>query len=323
MTKLLPALQLAVCLALSILGAERISTCSVPDNSPGFSTTVLGSGLQGPQGTGGPAHASAETGRASQPNEKKPTDQKSASTRQQNPTPNTLGPDTKKNGSDNPVNPSPGKDDKGANANPTGKGDRPSYHDSIEAFWWTFRVMTRLLIVLVVVLIVSLSIFSFMGKWSLADALSEESSVQPNPNEVKMVASSSRIIALVGLMGILTVVLGIGYSIVWNLYTGEATNLHLDEIRKFLFGAATLFAPYLANQLRAIFDDSPAKPGPAPVPGPARAPVFPPAPAPPLAAPAPAPAVPPVPAPPAPALPLAAPGAAPGTTGARGRTGTP
>jgi ABC-type multidrug transport system fused ATPase/permease subunit len=158
--------------------------------------------------------------------------------------------------------------------------------------------MTRLLIVLVVVLIVSLSIFSILGKWSLADALSEESSVQPVPNQVKMVASSSRLIALLGLMGILAAVLGIGYSIVWSLFTGQAANLNLGEIRKFLFGAATLFAPYLANQLRAIFDDSSPKPGPA-APVPAAAPAA----APPAApVPAPAPAVAP-PVPPAPPVP--------------------
>jgi len=96
-------------------------------------------------------------------------------------------------------------------------------------------------------------------RWSLADALSEESVYQPNEihtkKDVILLASSSRVIALVGLMGILSTVLGMGYAIMWNL-TVFGTVPDLTQIRSFLLGSACLFAPYLANQLSGMFTPS-------------------------------------------------------------------
>jgi hypothetical protein len=92
--------------------------------------------------------------------------------------------------------------------------------------------------------------------WSLGEALSEESTFQPKTTETKsqviIFASTSRVIALVGLMGILSTVIGMGYSIMWNL-TIYGTVPDLTQIRSFLLGSACLFAPYLANQLSGIF----------------------------------------------------------------------
>ena len=53
----------------------------------------------------------------------------------------------------------------------------------------------------------------------------------------------------------LTTVLGIGYAIIWNLFV-YGTVPPLTQIRSFLFGAACLFAPYLANQVREAFEPS-------------------------------------------------------------------
>lgn len=316
MTKLLAAVQVTICLAFSAWGMVRLPPHSTPGDWPVSSAARLEWASRPLQETGGAA-TPPQAPTASQKGKKEPTNPKSIGTPKPSSALETPGPPTNENGSDKASNPALSKENKNGNANSAGEASRQSYHDSIEAYWWTFRVMTRLLIVLVVVLILTLSIFSFAGKWSLADALSEESSVQPNPGQVKMVASTSRLIALVGLMGILAIVLGVGYSTVWNLFIGGAANLHLDEIRKFLFGAATLFAPYLANQLRSIFDDTPAKPvapappAPALVPGPVAAPA-------PVAVAPPGPVVAPGTTPPA-----VAPGAAPGATGAGGKTGTP
>jgi hypothetical protein len=67
-----------------------------------------------------------------------------------------------------------------------------------------------------------------------------------------MVASSSRLIALVGLIGILSVLIGIGYNLVWSLFvSGKVPDL--KGIGQFLFGMALIFAPYLANQAREAF----------------------------------------------------------------------
>jgi hypothetical protein len=128
------------------------------------------------------------------------------------------------------------------------------------AFWEIFKVMNRILAALLVALFVGL-IFAACSKtkWSLGDALSEESSSQPKEitgrDQVVMVASSSRIIAVFGLSGILVLVVGIGYSIVWNLVVC-GTSPNLSPIKAFLVGMAAVFAPYLANQLRETFSPS-------------------------------------------------------------------
>lgn len=137
---------------------------------------------------------------------------------------------------------------------------------AVAAYGDVFRVVTGTLVILGLVLIIALQRASAKGKWSLGTALSEEAAVQPQqingPADVILVGSTSRLIALAGLLGILVIVLGIGYSIIWNLFvTGKSPDL--SYVKSFLFGAASLFAPYLANQVRAAFDQSPA---PQPVP---------------------------------------------------------
>ena len=133
----------------------------------------------------------------------------------------------------------------------------------VNSFGNIFWVMTGSLIVLFVTIVVAL-IFAARDKngvngWSLGDALAEESSSQPdvitNRASVIMVASASRTIALVGLMGTLALVIGIGYAIVWNLMVC-GTVPELGGIKTFLVAMAALFAPYLANQLREAFSPS-------------------------------------------------------------------
>ena len=137
----------------------------------------------------------------------------------------------------------------------------PSSEDrtqAIAAYQNAAEVITRLLVAVLVVIALALVVATIRG-WSLGDAVSEESSVQPtvinSKKDVVMVASSSRLIALLGLLGILTIVLGVGYAVIWRLFVyGDTPDL--TEVRNYLFGSACLFAPYLANQLREIFDTS-------------------------------------------------------------------
>ena len=142
---------------------------------------------------------------------------------------------------------------------------------SVKHYAKVSQAITILLYGLLLLIVIVLVVYMAMGKWSLASALSEESSYQPaviksedgkNKNNVVMVASTSRLIALLGLLGILTTVLGIGYAIIWNLFV-YGTVPPLTQIRSFLFGAACLFAPYLANQIRAAFEPSAAPTPPA------------------------------------------------------------
>lgn len=132
----------------------------------------------------------------------------------------------------------------------------------VEVFRKIFSVMTGVVVMLFALLVLGLIVAAFSKNgWSLGDALSEESSVQPKASEIKgraqvvMVASSSRIIAVFGLAGILALVIGIGYAIVWNLVVC-GTSPDLSPIKAFLVGMATIFAPYLANQLREAFSPS-------------------------------------------------------------------
>ncbi|SNX59294.1 hypothetical protein SAMN06296273_0734 [Nitrosomonas ureae] len=109
------------------------------------------------------------------------------------------------------------------------------------------------------------------SKWSLADALSEEAKVtsleadgnggfkprlDANGNPVMITelrASSSRMIALVGMMVILLMFLGFGIFAVYSFSrTGKMPNT--ENIVNFLVAGLTLFAPYLVNQFAAIFE---------------------------------------------------------------------
>lgn len=157
----------------------------------------------------------------------------------------------------------PGKGSSASNtpANPTPPETKREPQIPLErresASLWAFGVMTALVGILLAAILISL--FLTRKTWTLADALSEESPHQPavisQKSDVILLASSSRLIALAGLMGILTVVLGLGYFIVWSLFmTGSCPDL--KNLSSFLLASASLFAPYLANQLREAISPS-------------------------------------------------------------------
>jgi len=131
----------------------------------------------------------------------------------------------------------------------------------IKEFRWVFALMTGALLLIVVLLTIALVHISRPGvrQWSLGDALSEESSIQPPPAEIHgrdnviMLASASRLIALVGLLAAVPIVIGVGYAIAWNLIVNGSCP-DLTGVRGFLIGLSLTFAPYLANQVRSIFD---------------------------------------------------------------------
>ncbi len=100
------------------------------------------------------------------------------------------------------------------------------------------------------------------AKWNLGEALSEPLKTDDNkiafsdPNNTKpiYVNSSSRLIALIGLAGIVVIDLGIAIAIYWGLIVYN-TLPDLEKIGWYIFGQAAIFAPYLANQIRAAFTD--------------------------------------------------------------------
>jgi hypothetical protein len=130
-------------------------------------------------------------------------------------------------------------------------------------FWVVFWVVTILLFVFLMVMFIGL----LRNKdWSLADAVSEEAAPQPPTLPEKregkpiMVASSSRLVALLGLLGILSMFIGVGYYLLWVLFcTGTVPQLW--EIVRFFYTGAAMFAPYIVNQIRETFESFAPKQG--------------------------------------------------------------
>lgn len=109
------------------------------------------------------------------------------------------------------------------------------------------------------------------SKWALADALSEEASVvsleadgsggfKPRLGAdgkpimiTELRASSSRMIALVGMILILLMFLGFG---IFAMYSFAKTGVmpNPENMVNFLAAGMTLFAPYLVNQFSALFE---------------------------------------------------------------------
>jgi len=118
-------------------------------------------------------------------------------------------------------------------------------------------------------------------KWSLAEALSEEVQVtemvevqgkqgvttarlDANGKPImitKMGPSSSRLIALMGMMVILLMFLGFGAFVLYSFgKTGNMPSTTKDVVR-FLLGGLTLFAPYAVNKFASIFESLSPKQG--------------------------------------------------------------
>jgi hypothetical protein len=134
-------------------------------------------------------------------------------------------------------------------------------------------VYTVILVVLVGTLVSLLLIRAALGEshWSLADAMSEETEVTATVKDAKgdeepmldasgkpvmvteMRASSSRLIALMGMMGILLMFVGFGsFSLYAFALTGNVSP-QIDKVIYFLMSGMTLFAPYVVNQFSSIF----------------------------------------------------------------------
>lgn len=144
-------------------------------------------------------------------------------------------------------------------------------------FWATFWIMTGVLAF--AFLFVSLGLLRSRD-WQLGDALSEEAGNQPDPlpagTKPIMVASSSRLIALIGLLNILGVFLGFGYFFLYTAFAGATIQVSdMKSVIYYVFSGAVMFAPYLANQLRDAFTSFGAAPQSSAPPVPAQTPAAP------------------------------------------------
>ena len=96
---------------------------------------------------------------------------------------------------------------------------------------------------------------SHLTDWSLADALSEEVdfTYSSGAKETRLVASTSRVIAVFGLAALLAMFMGIG-AVVIHDYAVNGMVPPLDDVLKYLLAGSGLFIPYTINQVRSAFD---------------------------------------------------------------------
>ena len=85
--------------------------------------------------------------------------------------------------------------------------------------------------------------------WDLGLALSESIRAPGESKSLGMVPSSSRLIAYFGLMAIIAIYIGIGYCLMWRIASGGSIG-DINGIIYFFMGGATVFAPYIMNQIK-------------------------------------------------------------------------
>jgi hypothetical protein len=140
---------------------------------------------------------------------------------------------------------------------PLGAAGSPDWVSPSTAVNYGFILVVMVLIL--VTLLVIAKRLSASSSWKLADAASEEAEVtdpeNPAQKRTELRASSSRLIALLGMFVILGLFMGTGVVVLWGLVsTGKVPNL--DGILKFFLAGAGLFIPYSVNQVRAGFSSN-------------------------------------------------------------------
>jgi uncharacterized membrane protein (DUF485 family) len=96
------------------------------------------------------------------------------------------------------------------------------------------------------------------SKWSLADALSEDVELS-DPTDAtkkftKLVASSSRLIALLGSIAILALYIGFAIVVLWFYARAGVIPDSTGSVIQFLLSGLALFAPYVVNKFSSLFD---------------------------------------------------------------------
>jgi hypothetical protein len=134
---------------------------------------------------------------------------------------------------------------------------------SSPADWFAYGISIATLVGFVLVLIsITRRLTSASDKWSLASALSEVAEVEDldagghptnvNGTPVKktiLVASASRLIAMIGTAGILSLFMGFGSLLLWHFARTGTLPDKTTDITTYLTGGLTLFAPYAVNKV--------------------------------------------------------------------------
>jgi hypothetical protein len=129
------------------------------------------------------------------------------------------------------------------------------------AVWFTPKMAVGYILIGVILLGTTIAILSIRdilatSKWSLADALSEQSTVTvddpANPGQ-KIIrsdskSSMSRLIAMMGMMAILILYICIGCACVWSLTQDGKFPESALQGAAFLTSGVSLFIPYVVNK---------------------------------------------------------------------------
>ncbi|CAK8719138.1 hypothetical protein GCAAIG_08600 [Candidatus Electronema halotolerans] len=97
------------------------------------------------------------------------------------------------------------------------------------------------------------------SEWSLSDALSEPVEVTNKDSEnkekiVEMRASSSRLVAFMGMIAILVLFIGFGTFALYRFAVSGELGEDADKVVTFLTAGLTLFAPYAVNKASKVFE---------------------------------------------------------------------
>ena len=87
--------------------------------------------------------------------------------------------------------------------------------------------------------------------WILADDILEDATItEAGQTKTVMAASTSRLVAVFGMLVTLSMYLGIGIVAIWDLVFTARAPSSLAALIKFMLGGLALFAPYFVNQVR-------------------------------------------------------------------------
>jgi hypothetical protein len=137
--------------------------------------------------------------------------------------------------------------------------------------WFIYGVIIVVFVgAIVAILLIRAAVYT--TTWSLADALSEEVEITAMTTDAAgqqlptldaagkpvmvtvLRASSSRLIALMGMVAIMLMFLGFGAFILYQFGAGGKMPTDVDLVIKFLVAGMTLFAPYVVNKFSSLFE---------------------------------------------------------------------
>jgi hypothetical protein len=123
-----------------------------------------------------------------------------------------------------------------------------------------FFVGSILLILLIILLFAAVNIRNALvnaSNWSLSDALSESSEVTNSngDNILEMRASSSRLVAFMGMIAIMVLFIGFGTFALYRFAVYGELGESIDKVVSFLTAGISLFAPYAVNKFSKLFEN--------------------------------------------------------------------